>query len=66
MGPSSFSSLVFQIRRSKQKTKLFVERPETEIKPGLTSFILSCHHFTVTVSALKRAHKRKTDLIAVS
>lgn len=53
-------------KRSKQKTKLFVGRAETKIKPGLTSFILSCRHFTVTVSALKCAQKRKTDLIAVS
>lgn len=58
-GPCSFSSLVFQIGRRKQNINPFAQRPEAEIKPGLTSFLPSCHHFTVTVSASKVCTQEK-------
>lgn len=58
-GPSSFSGLVFQIGRRKQKINPFAQRPETDIKPGLTSFLLPCHHFTVMVSASKVCTQKK-------
>lgn len=58
-GPSSFSSLVSQIERRKQKVNPFAQRPEREIKPELTSFLLSCHHFAVMVSASKVCTQKK-------
>lgn len=72
-GPSSFSSPVFQIGGSKQKTNLIAQRPETQVKAGLISFLLSClplYTLQQWQQHLKCAHMHththNSDLIAAS